>query len=131
VVVQIIQVVEGDNKMKGVLYLSFIGVSILSLIGCQTVPRHLVREEVVIYYYEPPIVDLQPIEGPYPPRPPVRPITRPGINNPPPRNEQSKTPDNGGSYGKRDPLQGGSSRKSGETKTHPPVKKPENNARVQ
>jgi len=117
--------------MKGVLYLSLIGVSILSLLGCQTVPRHLVRDEVVIYYYQPPIVDLPPIEGPEPPNPPVQPIIRPGINNPPPRDQQSKTHDKGGSYGQRDPLQGGSSRNSGEIRTYPPVKKPENNARVQ
>jgi len=118
--------------MRGVLYLSLICVSILGLIGCQTVPRHLVREEVVIYYYEPPIVDLPPIEGPYPPQPPVQPITRPEINNPtPPRDLQSKPPDNGGSYGKRDPLQSAGNRQPVVTKTYPPVKKPKRNDRVQ
>ena len=108
----------------------------LGLIGCHTVPRHLVREEVVIIYYpEYPIPDPQPIGGPIPlPDPPT--WDTPTIRNPivdytPPRNLQSDNPDNISSYGKRDPLQDGNDRKSGETKTYPPVKKTERNDRVQ
>lgn len=105
----------------------------LFIIGCQTVPRHLVREEVIVYYYEPILVDLPPIGGPHPPPdPPYNAIKNPDVNNPgPSRDLQSKNPTNGGSYGNRDPLQGGGNLKTGETKTYPPVRKPEKNARVQ
>ena len=107
------------------------GAIVLGLIGCQTVPRHLVREEVVIYYYEPILVDVPPIDGPPPPEPPHRPIINPIINNPtPPRGHQPVDPSSGGSYGKRDPLQGGN-KEPGEIKTTPPVRKPKQNDRVQ
>jgi len=117
--------------MKGILFLFVFSVIILSLIGCQTVPRQLVREEVVIYYSEPILVDLPPIEGPPPPDPPRRPIINPIIDIPtPPRDHQPINPSSGGSYGKRDPLQGGD-RDSGQIKTYPPVRKPKQNDRVQ
>ena len=103
----------------------------LSLIGCHTVPRHLVREEVVIIYYEPIYFDPPYYPDPPTPDPPTQPIRNPIIDNTPPRNLQSDNPDNGGSYGKRDPLQRGNDKKSGETKTYPPVRKPERNDRVQ
>ena len=119
--------------MKGGFLISLIILMILSLIGCHTVPRHLVKEEVVIIYYpEYPIPDPQPIGGPIPIYdPPTQPIRNPIVDNTPPRNLQSDNPDNGGSYGKRDPLQSEIDRKSGETKTYPPVRKPERNDRVQ
>lgn len=103
---------------------------LFGLIGCQTVPRHLVREEVVIYYYEPILVDVPPIEGPYPPEPPTQPIIRPSITKPNPiRDDQSKN--NIGSYQQRDPLQGGSHRGSEEIKSDPPVRNTSQNNRVQ
>jgi hypothetical protein len=116
--------------MKGILFLFILSVITLNLIGCQTVPRQLVREEVVIYYYEPILVDIPPIEGPPPPDPPSRPIINPIINPTTPRDHQPVNPNSGGSYGKRDPLQGGD-KESGQIKTYPPVKKPKQNDRVQ
>jgi len=97
--------------------------------GCRTVPRHLAQEEVVIYYpIEYPVLDPQPIGGPQPVPSPTTPV----ISNPtPPRNPQTKNPNDGGSYNQRDPLQGGGNRNPGETKTYPPVKKPVQNDRVQ
>jgi hypothetical protein len=118
--------------MKEILFLFILSAITLSLIGCQTVPRQLVREEVVIIYYEPVYIDPPYIPEPPTPGPPTQPIIRPGIDNPnPPRDQQSKIPDNGGSYGNRDRLQGGDNRESGEIKTYPPVRKPKQNDRVQ
>ena len=116
--------------MKGGFLISLIILMILSLIGCHTVPRHLVKEEVVIIYYpEYPIPDPQPIGGPIPIYdPPTQPINNPIVDKTPPRNLQSDNPNNGG---KRDPFQGRNDRESGETKTYPPVRKPERNDRVQ
>jgi hypothetical protein len=112
--------------MKGILFLFISSAIALSLIGCQTVPRQLVREETVIIYYEPIIYDLPYIPEPPTPGPPTQPIIRPAIDNPnPPRDQQSKIPDNGGSYGKRDPLKGVSNSGSGEINTVPPVRTPE------
>ena len=117
--------------MKGILFLFILSAITLSLIGCQTVPRQLVREEVVIYYYEPILIDIPPIEGPPPHDPPSGPIINPIIHNPtPPRDHQPVNPNPGGSYDKRDPLQGGD-RESGQIKTYPPVRKPKQNDRVQ
>lgn len=117
--------------MKVKLLLFILSAITLSLIGCQIVPRQLVREEVVIYYYEPILIDIPPIEGPPPPDPPREPIINPIIYNPtPPRDHQPVNPNSGGSYGKRDPLQGGD-RESGQIKTYPPVRKPKQNDRVQ
>lgn len=116
--------------MKRVLFsMNLVGI-LFGFIGCQTVPRHLVREEVVIIYYEPILVDLPPIEGPQPPDPPYTPITRPGGNDPIDR-QQDKPRNDAGSYGQRDQLQGGSHRESGEIKSDPPVRKPPKNDRVQ
>lgn len=113
--------------MKSVIYLTMFAALVSGLIGCQTVPRQMVREEVVIYYYEPPIPEPCPI-----PDPPGRPIINPIIYNPaPPRDHQPVNPSSGGSYSKRDPLQGGSNRKSEKIRTTPPVKNPERNGRVQ
>jgi hypothetical protein len=117
--------------MKGILFLFISSAIALSLIGCQTVPRQLVREEAVIIYYEPIIYDPPYIPEPPTPGPPTQPIIRPGIDNPnPTRDQQSKIIDNGGSYGRRDPLQGGD-KEPGQIKTYPPVRKPKQNDRVQ
>lgn len=117
--------------MKRIFFLFILSAIALSLIGCQTVPRQLVREETVIIYYEPIIIDPTYFPEPPTPGPPTQPIIKPEINNPnPARDQQSKIPDNGGSYGKRDPLQGGD-KESGQIKTYPPVRKPKQNDRVQ
>ena len=115
--------------MKGVLFIISLLLIFVLGTGCRTVPRHLVQEEVVIYYpIEYLVLDPQPIHGPYPPLPP----TTPAINNPAPtRDPQPKKPGDSGSYSKRDPLQGGGKRPPGEIKTYPPVKKPVQNDRVQ
>jgi hypothetical protein len=117
--------------MKGILFLFILSAITLSLIGCQTVPRQLVREEVVIIYYEPVYIDLPYIPEPPTPGPPTTHVTNPRIDNPPPRNLQSDDPKNGGSYGNRDRLQGGNNREPSEIKTYPPVRKPKQNDRVQ
>jgi hypothetical protein len=118
--------------MKGGILITVILLVLLSLIGCQTVPRHLVREEVVIIYYEPIYVD-PPYYVSDPPAlgPPTQPITNPKFDNPPPRDLQSDNQNNGGSYGKRDQSHGLDDRQPVNTKTLPPVKKPERNDRVQ
>jgi len=115
--------------MKGVLFIISLLLIFALGTGCRTVPRHLAKEEVVIYYpIEYPVLDPQPIGGPLPLPPP----TTPAINNPvPPRDPQPKNPDDGGSYGKRDPLKGGGKKLPGGIKTYPPVKKPVQNDRVQ
>jgi len=110
--------------MKGIFFLTVFGLGLLTLSGCYTVPRHIVHEEVVIYY--PPV-------DPYPPDPIIiivdPPPPSPSIYYPPapvvtqPRDRQPvKPPD---SYGARDPLQGGNHRGGGEINTVPPVRTPE------
>ena len=103
------------------------------LIGCYTVPRHLVQEQEINYYYIDEIIVNDPIYDPLPiPEPPPPVVTNPHRNNPViPRNDQSDNSRNSGSYGKRDPLSGDINRNSGETRTNPPVRKPEQNDRVQ
>jgi len=117
--------------MKRKILIPIIVLMLFSLIACQTVPRHLVREEVVIIYYEPIYVDPPYVPNPPILDPPTQPVTNPKVDNPPPRNLQSDNINNGGSYGKRDPLQGGDNRQPVNTKTYPPVRKPERNDRVQ
>jgi len=119
--------------MKGVLFSTAILSLILIGMGCQTVPRHLVKEEVIVYYPpEYPIINPRPIGGPHPLPPPTDPITNPKVNNPiPPRDGNPDNSNNGGSYIERDPLRGGSNRNPGETKIYPPVKKSGQNDRVQ
>lgn len=103
---------------------------VIGFAGCYTVPRHLAKEEIIIYYYEPEYVYIEPVGGPWPvPDPPTH-ITNPIINNPsPPRDRQPEKPQD--NYGKRDPLQGGDHRDPGGIKTYPPVKTPKQNDRVQ
>lgn len=109
-----------------------ITLTLFSLIGCQTVPRHLVREEVVIIYYEPIYVDPPNYLEPPIFDPPTKVVTRPVTNNPtPPRDLQSDQLKDGESYGKRDQLSGDKNRNPGENKTYPPVRKSEQNDRVQ
>ena len=117
--------------MKGVLFsLAVLSMFFLGM-GCQTVPRHLVQQEVIIIYPpEYPITDppdyYQPIPDPIPP------VKSPKIRNPiPPRDKQSKISETGGSYGKRDPIKSGGNSGRIDTKTHPPVKKSGQNDRVQ
>jgi len=116
--------------MKGVAFLTMSVAIVLVLSACQTVPRHLVREEVVIINYEPILLDIPPLVGPQPPDPPYTPITRPSVKDPIDRNPD-KSKDGGNSYGKRDPLQGGNHEGSGKIKPDPPVREPMQNDRVQ
>ena len=116
--------------MKQLLFISTFGLVMIGFVGCNSVPRHFVREEVVIIYYEPIIYDPPYIPKPPTPGPPTKPIIRPGIDNlNPARDLKSKIPNNGGSYGSRDPIQGCGNRNSGEIKPYPPVRKPEQNDR--
>ena len=110
--------------MKGVAFLTMSVAIVLVLSACQTVPRHLVREEVVIINYEPILLDIPPLDGPQPPDPPYTPITRPSVKDPIDRNPD-KSKDGGNSYGKRDPPQGGNHRGGGEINTVPPVRTPD------
>ena len=117
--------------MKGIFFISVTTLTLVSLIGCQTVPRHLVSEEVVIIYYEP--IYYDPPYSPHPPtpRPPITPVKNPIVNVPPSRDSQTKNQNNDGSYGKRDPLQGGDKTGKENIKSDPPVRKPVQNDRVQ
>ena len=120
--VQITQV-QGDNKMKGLFFLAIFGIGLISLSGCYTVPRHYTQQVEIIYYI--------PVEPPYTPEPIIDyppPPQSPSVNYPPPneinqpRNRQPEKPKD--SYDRRDPLQGGPNRGSGEIKTDPPVRNP-------
>ena len=113
--------------MKQLLIISTFGLIFIGFVGCNSVPRHFVREEVVIYYYEPILVDCPPIEGPIPPETPTQPIIRPGVTKPNPIRDQ-QSGNNIGSYNQRDPLQDGGHR-NGEIKSDPPVRKPVHNDR--
>ena len=102
----------------------------MGIVGCN-LPRHFTKEEVNIYYYDIDYVYIEPVGGPYPvPDPPFTPITHPIINRPFDR-QPDKPKDDGNSYSKRDPLQGGNHRGGGEIKSDPPVRKPPKNDRVQ
>lgn len=118
--------------MKGVLF-SLATLELIFLgMGCQTVPRHLVQQEVIIIY--PPEYPITPIliGGPHPVPPPTSPETPPVIRDPrPPRDGNPSNSNSGGSYTERDPLKGGSPRDPGKIETHPPVKKSGQNDRVQ
>ena len=109
--------------MKGVFYFSIFGAIVLVLFGCQTVPHQLVREVVICQ----PIIVIPDPEDPYPIlEPPSNPITNPKIENPTtPRDLQSRNPENGGSYGRRDPLKGGSNSGRSEITAFPSVRTPE------
>jgi hypothetical protein len=118
--------------MKGVLFSLAILFLIFLGMGCQTVPRHLVQQEVIIIY--PPEYPITPIliGGPPPVPPPTNPVTPPKIRNPkPPRDGNPSNSNSGGIYTERDPLKGGSPRDPGKIKTPPPVKKSGQNDRVQ
>ena len=113
----------GDSKMKGVIFLSVFGFVLISLTGCYTIPRHYSRQVEVVDYtpvdtlYRPdPIVYPEP-----PPSPSV--YYPPTTDTNPQRDRIPKKPKD--SYGQRDPLQGGDNRGSGEIKTDPPVRAPE------
>lgn len=111
----------GDSKMKGIFFLAVFGIGLMALNGCYTIPRHYATQEIIIYYPVP--VEPEPTYGgPHPlpvpvPKPPSTDVIRPDRNPIPPK-------DDGSSYSKRDPLQGGDHRGSGETKTDPPVRNP-------
>jgi len=116
--------------MKALSFVLLFSVILLGLAGCN-VPRHLIEEEEIVYYFEQVDDYIDPIGGPHPlPDPPYTPIIYPIVNNPIDR-QPDKPDDDGNSYGNRDPLQGGINRESGEIKTDPPVKKTEQNDRVQ
>jgi len=109
--------------MKALSIILLCSLLLLGLVGCN-LPRHFAKEEVVVYYYEPILVDLPPIGGPYPPPdPPYAPIVNPVVNNPIDRSPD-KSKDGGNSYSQRDPLQGGNHRGGEEIKSDPPVRKP-------
>lgn len=109
--------------MKALSFIILCSVILLGIVGCN-LPRHFAKEEVNIYYYDIDYVYIEPVGGPHPlPNPPYTPITRPDINGPTSR-QPLKPDDNGNSYNKRDPLQGGNHRGSGEIKSDPPVRKP-------
>ena len=118
--------------MKGVIFSAAILILTFLGMGCQTVPRHLVQQEVIIIY--PPEYQITPIliGGPHPVPPPNKPYTPPAHSEPrPPRDGNPSNSNSGGSYTERDPLKGGSSRDPGKIKTPPPVKKSGQNDRVQ
>ena len=116
--------------MKGVIIIAF-SFFLMGLNGCYTVPHHFandyVSEEIIVYFPDP----IPPVGGPWPhPDPPYKPIPNPIVNNPIDR-QPEKPKDDGNSHGNRDQLQGGSKRGSGEIKSDPPVRKPQQNDRVQ
>jgi hypothetical protein len=116
--------------MKGLILIFVCCVILLGVAGCN-LPRHLIQEEEIVYYFEQVDDYIDPIGGPHPiPGPPFTPIINPIVNNPIDR-QPDKLKDDGNTYGKRDPLQGGSQRGSGEIKSDPPVRKPQQNDRVQ
>ena len=115
--------------MQGVIFSAAILILTFLGMGCNTVPRHLVQQEVIIIYPpEYPITEVyyQPIPDPNPP------VKSQKVRNPiPRRDQQSKISETGGSYGKRDPIKSGGNRGRIDTKIHPPVKKSGQNDRVQ
>ena len=110
--------------MKGVIFSAAILILTFLGMGCQTVPRHLVQQEVIIIYPpEYPVIDpIIVVDPPYAP-PPTKPVTRPSINPRPSRDGNPPNSNSGGSYGKRDPIKSGGNSGRIDTKTHPPVKK--------
>jgi hypothetical protein len=118
---------QGDSKMKGMFFTAVFVLSLIVLSGCYTIPRHYNNNSEVVYYEpipEPPIL----IVGPPPPPPPsTRPVLigTPVVDPSQPRGgQQDLQNNNGSSYGKRDPLQGGNNRGSGTINTLPPVRTP-------
>ncbi len=107
--------------MKGVYFLIVFGLALVGLNGCYTVPHHFTYVQEIVYYPVP--VDPPPTYYPRPPRPnpPVHNPSPPSTN--PPRERQPVKPKD--NYKNRDPLQGGSNRGSGEIKSDPPVRKPQ------
>jgi hypothetical protein len=106
--------------MKAILIILVLGLGMMGLIGCATVPRHYTYVEEVIYYPPPP---PPPPEYYYPPVPPTPPIVKPPVSEPnPPRNRQPEKPKD--SYNQRDPLRGGSNRGNDILKTNPPFRTP-------
>jgi len=114
--------------MKGIFFLIVFGLGLLGLSGCYTIPRHYSYQEEIVYYPNPP--EPPPYYYPDPPMPPP-PIYYPPVPEQPnqPRERQPEPPKD--SYNTRDPLQGGNNRGSGEIKTDPPVRTPEQKDRGQ
>lgn len=108
--------------MKRVIFLSIIGLGLIGLSGCYTVPRHY-NHEVIIYYVpvDPPYPPEPTID--YPPPPPSPPVYYPPTGSNPQRDRLPEKPKD--SYQQRDPLQGGSKRGDGTINTVPPVRTPE------
>ena len=106
--------------MKGLYKFLFLGLGLIGLSGCYTVPRHYTYQEVIVYY---PLPDDPPpsyYPDPPMPNPPVIYPSNPKPN--PPRDRQPEKPKD--SYRERDPLQGGSNRGNGTINTLPPVRTP-------
>ena len=120
----------GDNEMKRLFFLLIIGLGLVGITGCYTVPRHYTQQVEVIYYvpvdppYSPdPIID-------YPEPPPSPPVYYPPSNDTNPQRDRipEKPKD---SYGQRDPLKGGDHRGKGEINPVPPVRTSEQKNRGQ
>ena len=106
----------------------------MGLNGCYTVPHHFasddyVSEEIIVYYPNP----IPPVDVPWPhPDPPYTPMPNPPAPRPDQDQSRDRQPEKPkDSYNNRDPLQGGSQRGNGEIKSDPPVRKPQQNDRVQ
>lgn len=108
--------------MKSLFFLSIIGLVLVGLTGCYTVPRHYITQEIIVYYPAPPPPPPPP-DYYYPPPPPSPPIYDPPapVVTQPRDRQPVKPPD---SYGTRDPIQGGNHRGGREINTVPPVRTP-------
>jgi len=107
--------------MKGIFFLIVFGLGLIGLSGCYTISRHYTYHEEIVYYPPPDVPPPTYYPDPPMPNPPVLYPSNPKPN--PPRDRQPEKPSN--SYHQRDPLQGGPNRGSGEIKTDPPVRNPE------
>jgi hypothetical protein len=113
---------QGDNKMKGVIFLSVFGFVFINLTGCYTIPRHYTQQvEVVGHTPVDTLFRPEPIIYPEPPPSPSV-YYPPTTDTNPQRDRIPEKPKD--SYGQRDPLQGGSDRDRGGIKTDPPVRNP-------
>lgn len=110
--------------MKGIIFTAVFVLSLVVLSGCYTIPRHYNHntQEIIIIHDPGPPPPPDYYYPPVPPSPPVYYPVEPEQSNPP-RNRKPEKPQD--SYQQRDPLQGGSQRGSGEIKTDPPVRNPQ------
>jgi hypothetical protein len=92
--------------MKGVLIILVLGLGLVGLIGCATVPRNYTYVEEVIYYPPPPPPPPEYYYPPVPPTPPV--VTPPAPETRPRRDRLPEKPKERKGYEDqvRDPLRG-------------------------